>query len=190
MYIIAGLGNPTAQYEKTRHNVGFDTITNLALKYQVNINENKHKAKCGKGIIGSEKILLLQPQTFMNNSGESIRAAIDFYKCDPEKELIIIYDDISLPVGQLRIREKGSAGGHNGIKSIISYLGTEKFKRIKIGIGDKPAGWDLADYVLSRFNEIDRKFVEEGIGQAAKAVECIITEGIQDRKSTRLNSSH
>lgn len=179
MYIIAGLGNPTFQYAKTRHNIGFETIDGLADKNRISMNENKHKAVCGKGIIGGEKVLLLQPQTYMNNSGESIRAAVDFYKIDPKRELIVIYDDISLGVGQLRIRAKGSAGGHNGIKSIIAHLGTEEFQRIRIGVGAKPAGWDLADYVLGRFDEMDRKLADEGIEHAVKAAECMISEGIQ-----------
>lgn len=179
MYLIAGLGNPTFQYARTRHNIGFETIDELADRNHIDMNLNKHKAVCGKGIIAGEKVLLLQPQTYMNNSGESIRDAVDFYKIDPKTELIVIYDDISLGVGQLRLRAKGSAGGHNGIKSIIAHLGTEEFKRIKIGVGDKPAGWDLADYVLGRFDDLDRKLADEGIENAAKAAEVIISEGIQ-----------
>lgn len=179
MFIIAGLGNPTSQYARTRHNIGFDTIDELAGRNQIMINTNKHKALCGRGSVGGKSALLLKPQTFMNNSGESIRAAVDFYKIDPQKELLVIYDDISLAVGQLRLREKGSAGGHNGIKSIIAHLGTDIFMRIKIGVGDKPAGWDLADYVLGRFDEIDRKFADEGICRAAQAAECVAASGIQ-----------
>lgn len=179
MYIIAGLGNPTFQYARTRHNIGFETIDELADRNRISMSENKHKAVCGKGIIGGEKVLLLQPQTYMNNSGESIRAAVDFYKIDPTSELIVIYDDISLEVGQLRLRAKGSAGGHNGIKSIIAHLGTEEFQRVKIGVGAKPAGWDLADYVLGRFDDADRKLADEGVENAAKAVECMIEQGIQ-----------
>lgn len=179
MYIIAGLGNPTFQYTKTRHNIGFETIDELADSNHISMNENKHKAICGKGMIGGEKVLLMQPQTYMNNSGESIRAAIDFYKLDPATDLIVIYDDISLEVGRLRLRAKGSAGGHNGIKSIIAHLGTDEFQRVKIGVGAKPDGWDLADYVLGRFEDSDRRLADEGIKNAAKAVECMVTEGIQ-----------
>lgn len=179
MYLIAGLGNPTFQYAKTRHNIGFEAIDELADRNSIRMSENKHKAVCGKGSIGGEKVLLLQPQTYMNNSGESVRAAADFYKIDPERELIVIYDDISLEVGQLRLRAKGSAGGHNGIKSIIAHLGTEQFQRVRIGVGAKPAGWDLADYVLGRFDDADRSLADEGIKNAAKAVECMLTEGIQ-----------
>ena len=140
MYIIAGLGNPTREYEKTRHNVGFDTIDVLADKLNTSVDEKKFKGLYGKGIIAGEKVILLKPQTFMNLSGESVREAADFYKVDPE-HIIVIYDDISLDVGQLRIRKKGSAGGHNGIKNIIAHLGTQEFPRIKVGVGDKHREW-------------------------------------------------
>ena len=152
MYIIAGLGNPGKQYESTRHNVGFCVIDILADRMGVCVEEKKHKALCGRGILEGHKIVLLKPQTFMNLSGESIRGAADYYKVEKEN-IMIIYDDISLEPGQLRIRKKGSAGGHNGIKNIIAHLGTQEFPRIKVGIGDKPRQMDLADYVLSRFSK-------------------------------------
>lgn len=177
MYIIAGLGNPTREYEKTRHNVGFEVIDVLADMLGTTVEEKKFKGCYGRGIIGGEKVLLLKPQTFMNLSGESIRAASDFYKVDPE-HIIIIYDDISLDVEQLRIRKKGSAGGHNGIKNIIAHLGTQEFPRIKVGVGDKPKKMDLADYVLSRFSKEDRAAMEDAFKEAAKAVEVMITEGM------------
>ena len=177
MYIIAGLGNPTREYEKTRHNVGFEVIDVLADMLGTTVEEKKFKGCYGRGIIGGEKVLLLKPQTFMNLSGESIRVASDFYKVDPE-HIIIIYDDISLDVGQLRIRKKGSAGGHNGIKNIIAHLGTQEFPRIKVGVGDKPKKMDLADYVLSRFSKEDRAAMEDAFKEAAKAVEVMITEGM------------
>ena len=177
MYIIAGLGNPTREYEKTRHNVGFEVIDVLADMLGTTVEEKKFKGCYGRGIIGGEKVLLLKPQTFMNLSGESIRAASDFYKVDPE-HIIIIYDDISLDVGQLRIRKKGSAGGHNGIKNIIAHLGTQEFPRIKVGVGDKPKKMDLADYVLSRFSKEDRAAMEDAFKEAAKSVEVMITEGM------------
>ena len=177
MYIIAGLGNPTREYEKTRHNVGFEVIDVLADMLGTTVEEKKFKGCYGRGIIGGEKVLLLKPQTFMNLSGESIRAAADFYKVDPE-HIIIIYDDISLDVGQLRIRKKGSAGGHNGIKNIIAHLGTQEFPRIKVGVGDKPKKMDLADYVLSRFSKEDRAAMEDAFKEAAKAVEVMITDGM------------
>ena len=159
MYVIAGLGNPGSKYEKTRHNVGFQVIDRLASKYHIDMNTKKHKAICGTGVIEGVKVLLVKPQTFMNLSGESIREAVDYYKIDPE-DIIVIYDDISLEPGQLRIRLKGSAGGHNGIKNIIAHAGTQNFMRIKVGVGAKPEGWDLADHVLGRFKEEDRKLVE------------------------------
>lgn len=176
MYIIAGLGNPTKEYEKTRHNAGFDTIDILADKLGISLTEKKHRAYCGKGIIGGERVLLLKPQTFMNNSGESLRDAADFYKIEPE-QILILYDDISLEPGQLRIRKKGSAGGHNGIKSIIAHLGSQDFPRIKIGVGAKPERMDLADYVLSRFSPAEREKMEEAYKEGAEAVQMFLLEG-------------
>ena len=172
MYIIAGLGNPTSKYHGTRHNVGFDAIDKIAEENGISVDVLKHRALCGKGIIAGEKVLLMKPQTFMNNSGEALRAAVDFYKADVENEVIIIYDDISLSEGRLRIRAKGSAGGHNGIKSIIAHLGTEKFKRIRIGIGGKPEHMDLADYVLGRFPAEKRVDVESSLKNASSAYVC------------------
>lgn len=176
MYIIAGLGNPTSKYEKTRHNVGFDTIDALADKFSININNAKHKALCGSGVIGGEKVLLIKPQTFMNLSGEAVIDAVNFYKCDPETELIVIYDDISMEPGRLRLRQKGSAGGHNGIKNIIQHLGSENFRRIKVGVGAKPDGWDLADYVLSHFSPSDRKLIDESIDRACDAITTMLND--------------
>ena len=176
MYIIAGLGNPSKEYEKTRHNAGFDTIDLLAEKLGIYLTEKKHRAYCGKGMIGTEKVLLLKPQTFMNNSGESLRDAADFYKVEPE-QILVIYDDISLEPGQLRIRMKGSAGGHNGIKSIIAHLKTQDFPRIKIGVGAKPERMDLADYVLSRFSPAEREKMEESFREGAEAVITFLKDG-------------
>ena len=152
--------NPSKQYEGTRHNAGFMTLDVLADRYNIDISEKKHKALCGKGVIEGNKVVLLKPQTFMNLSGESVRAAADFYKVAPE-EIIVIYDDISLEPGQLRVRKKGSAGGHNGMKNIIAHLGTQDFPRIRVGVGEKPAGMDLADYVLGRFSKGERELLEE-----------------------------
>lgn len=176
MYIVAGLGNPTKEYDKTRHNAGFETIDVLADMLGTTVEEKKFKGLYGRGIIGGEKVILLKPQTFMNLSGESIREASDFYKVEPD-HIIIVYDDISLDVGQLRIRTKGSAGGHNGIKNIIAHLGTQEFPRVKVGVGDKPKKMDLADYVLSRFSKEDQAKMEEAYKEAAKAVEVLITQG-------------
>lgn len=177
MYIIAGLGNPGGKYEKTKHNMGFQVIDLLADKYHIEMNQKKHKAICGTGIIEGVKVLLLKPQTFMNLSGESIREAVDFYKIDPETELIVIYDDISLAPGHLRIRKKGSAGGHNGIKNIIQHLGTQVFPRIRVGVGEKPEGWDLADYVLSGFSKEDEAPVRDARGRAVEAVAVMLADG-------------
>ena len=165
MFIIAGLGNPTREYEGTRHNAGFMVMDALADKLGTDISEKKHKALCGRGVIGGEKVILLKPQTYMNSSGESIRAAADYYKVDPE-DILVVYDDISLAPGQLRIRAKGSAGGHNGIKSIIAHLGTQEFPRVKVGVGEKPPRMDLADYVLGHFSAEEKKIMEQEIGRA------------------------
>lgn len=178
MFIIVGLGNPTREYAATRHNIGFDAITRLSDDYNIPLDTKKHKAICGKGMIAGQKVILAQPQTFMNLSGESVRELMDFYKVSPD-EVIIIYDDISLDVGKLRIRPKGSAGGHNGIKSIISHMGTQEFPRIRIGVGDKPKDWDLADYVLGRFPKEEEETIREALKDASKACEVIITEGIE-----------
>ncbi|SHO48211.1 aminoacyl-tRNA hydrolase [Anaerocolumna xylanovorans] len=178
MYIIVGLGNPTREYQATRHNIGFDAITKISDDYRISLDFKKHKAICGKGMIAGEKVILAQPQTYMNLSGESVRELKDFYKVEPE-DIIVIYDDISLEPGKLRIRTKGSAGGHNGIKSIIAHLGTEDFPRVRVGVGDKPAGWDLADYVLSRFSKEEQPVVREALGKASEAVKTILTEGME-----------
>ena len=174
MYIIAGLGNPGAQYEGTRHNVGFDVIDALAAKYNISVDGRQSRAFIGKGVIEGQKVILVKPQTYMNLSGESIRGITDYYKVDEEEELIVIYDDISLDVGQLRIRTKGSAGGHNGMKNILAHLGHNVFPRIKVGVGEKPKQFDLADYVLSRFSKAEREEVEEGYKKAVQAIEMIL----------------
>lgn len=175
MYIIVGLGNPTNQYEGTRHNIGFDCITKLAECYHIPLDFVKHKAVCGTGYIEGQKVILAKPQTYMNLSGESVRQIMDFYKVSNE-ELIVIYDDISLDVGQLRIRKKGSAGGHNGIKSIIQHIGTTEFPRIKVGVGNKPEGWDLADYVLGKFSKEDQEVLKETKERVAKACELMVKD--------------
>lgn len=179
MYLIAGLGNPGREYENTRHNAGFASIDRLAEKNHISIDMKKFQALCGTGHIGGQKVLLLKPQTYMNLSGESLRAACDFFKIDPEQELIVIYDDISLAPGQLRIRAKGSAGGHNGIKSIISHLGTQVFLRVKVGVGEKPQGWDLADYVLGHFSKEEQQVMQESFDRAADAAAALLSEEVQ-----------
>ena len=174
MFIIVGLGNPTKEYEGTRHNVGFDVIDAIADKYNISVTERKNRAFCGKGIIAGQKVLLAKPQTYMNLSGESVRGLLDYFKIDEETELIVIYDDISLDVGQLRIRKKGSAGGHNGIKNIITHLGTNVFQRIKVGVGEKPKEYDLADYVLGHFSKAEKELMEDGYKNAIEAIEMIL----------------
>ena len=168
--VIAGLGNPGRKYENTRHNVGFDVIDLLAEQYNINMNIKKHRAVCGTGVMEGVKALLVKPQTYMNLSGESIASILDFYKLDADRDLIVIFDDISLEPGRIRIRQKGSAGGHNGIKSIIACCHSSGFSRIKIGVGEKPLGWDLADYVLGRFSKEERASVDGAVSDACKAV--------------------
>ena len=175
MFIIAGLGNPDRQYEGTRHNAGFDVIDRIAEKYNIAVDTKKHRAYIGKGIIEGQKVILAKPQTYMNLSGESIRSLVDYYKVDEANQHLVIYDDISLDVGQLRIRAKGSAGGHNGIKNIIAHLGTQIFPRIKVGVGEKPKGYDLADYVLGHFSKSERELMDEGYDNAVRAAELIVS---------------
>lgn len=174
MFLIVGLGNPGMEYAATRHNIGFDMVTYLSDKYNIPLRSREGKAVVGKGMIEGQKVMLAQPQTYMNLSGESVRALMDFYKLDIE-DFVVIYDDISLPVGQIRIRAKGSAGGHNGMKNIIQHLGTQEFARIKIGVGAKPEGGNLVKHVLGRFSrEEDGMFrdvfalVEEGLLEILK----------------------
>ncbi len=178
MYIIVGLGNPKKEYDNTRHNIGFAMIDALADKYNINVMDVKHKAIAGKGIINGQKVILAKPLTFMNLSGESIRQLVDYYKVDPETEVVIISDDISLPPGLVRVRKKGSAGGHNGLKNIIQHLGTEGFRRIRIGVGEKPKGYDLADYVLGHFSKEEQPLMKEGIEKAIGALEMILNDDI------------
>ena len=179
MFIIAGLGNPTKQYEGTRHNAGFEVIDRLSEKYNIDVGTKKHRALIGKGVIAGQKVTLAKPQTYMNLSGESIRSLLDYYKIDEEQELLIIYDDISLNPGQIRIRAKGSAGGHNGIKNIIAHLGSQVFPRIKVGVGEKPRGRDLADYVLGHFSKEEKVLMEEGYDNAVHAAEMIVSGSVE-----------
>ena len=178
MYLIAGLGNPGKQYEATRHNMGFDTVDCLVEKHNIPQGGVKFNAMYGKGIIGGQPALLMKPLSYMNLSGGPVREMANYFKIDPETEMIVIYDDIDLEPGQLRIRKKGSAGGHNGIKHIIQQLGTQTFVRIKVGVGAKPKGWDLADHVLGRFGSNERKLVEEAQERACKAVEMILADSV------------
>ncbi len=186
MYIIVGLGNPGSRYDKTRHNCGFEAIDILAERLKIDVKDRKFKALCGNGITEGRKVLLMKPQTFMNLSGEAVQEAVSFYKIDPEEELIVLYDDISLEPGQLRVRAKGSAGGHNGMRSIIQLLGTDHFKRVKIGTGGKPADMDLADYVLGHFPFSERADMIAAFDLAARAAQELVTEPI-DRVMNKYN---
>ncbi|MBS5939559.1 aminoacyl-tRNA hydrolase [Clostridium sp.] len=177
MFLVVGLGNPGDKYDGTRHNIGFETIDYIASKYNIDVTRVKFKGVIGEGFIGGEKVILLKPTTYMNLSGESVREAMSFYKLS-EEDIVIIYDDISLEVGKIRIREKGSAGGHNGIKSIISNVNTDVFPRIKIGVG-QPTG-DLVSHVLGRFSKEEAEDLKEVIEVSSKAVEIIMKSGTKD----------
>ena len=178
-YIIVGLGNPGKDYEKTRHNTGFMAMDKISDKANVHIDRLKYKALTCACEFGGKSVLLMKPQTFMNLSGESVFAAMDFYKIPLEK-VIVIYDDTTLDVGKMRIRKKGSAGGHNGIKSIISLCSGDGFPRVKIGIGKKPEGWDLADWVLGKYSEEDLKTLDGMYENAAEAVKLIMAGKIDE----------
>ncbi len=180
MFIIVGLGNPSKEYEGTRHNVGFEVIDRLAEKYNISVDVKKHRAYIGKGMIEGQKVILAKPQTYMNLSGESVRSLLDYYKIDEEGELLVIYDDVSLDNGQIRIRAKGSAGGHNGIKNIIAHLGGQVFPRIKVGVGEKPPKYDLADYVLGHFSKAEQELMDEGYDKAIHAAELIVQDKITE----------
>lgn len=177
MKIIVGLGNPEKKYDGTRHNIGFAVLDRIADKYNISMDIKKHKGLFGKGIIEGEKVVLVKPMTYMNLSGECVREVADYYKAGPQ-DILVIFDDISLEPGKIRIRAKGSAGGHNGIKSIIAHLGSEQFARIKCGIGEKPKGYDLADYVLGHFSKDELEIIDSGIQRAQEACACILTQGI------------
>ena len=175
MYIIAGLGNPGVKYEGTRHNVGFSVIDALAEEHNIRVDKKQFKGLTGRGVIAGQQVLLLKPLTYMNLSGESVRAAFDFYKPETD-QVLIIFDDISLETGQLRIRKKGSAGGHNGVKSIIAHLGTTEFPRIKVGVGEPKRG-ELVDFVLGHFHGEDAAVMKEAVKTAACAAEMFLEEG-------------
>ena len=178
MYIIVGLGNPEQKYAGTRHNIGFSAVTVIADENRISIDTKKHKALTGKGVLCGQKVLLAEPLTYMNLSGESVRELVDYYKIVPEEELIVIYDDIALPVGKIRVRPKGSAGRHNGIKNIITHLGSDQFIRVRIGVGEKPKGWDLVDHVLGRFPKEEEPLVRDSLALAGKACGVIMNEGV------------
>ena len=177
-FLIVGLGNPGKKYDNTRHNVGFDTIDVLSNKFGIKVNKLRFKALIGEGAMQDKRVVLVKPQTFMNLSGESVREAVEWYKM-PLKNLIIIYDDIDIPLGKIRIRPKGSSGSHNGMKSVIYQIQSDEFPRVRIGIDKPPENWDLADYVLSKFNEKEREVINNSIERAAEAVVTIIKSRIE-----------
>lgn len=177
MRVIVGLGNPEDTYKGTRHNIGFETINKLSFDHQIPVKKYRRRALVGEGVIAHTPVLLAKPQTFMNLSGESVREILQFHKIPPS-EMIVLYDDVSLPVGDIRVRERGSAGGHNGMKNIIAQLGTDAFPRVRIGIGQKPDGWDLADYVLSRFAKEEWDAMIKGVTMAGDAVALILSQGM------------
>jgi peptidyl-tRNA hydrolase, PTH1 family len=182
LFIIVGLGNPGSRYDNTRHNVGFDTIDLLSHQNNIKVSKIKYKAVIGEGTLGRTRVILVKPQTFMNLSGESVRELMAWYKVPPAN-LIIIYDDIDLPLGKLRVRPSGSSGTHNGMRSVIYQTQSDQFPRIRIGIGRPPENWDLADFVLSKFTADDRKVINEVITKAADAVISIVSSGVNDAMS-------
>lgn len=179
MKLIVGLGNPTKEYDGTRHNIGFMAIDALAREYNIAVDTLKHKALIGKGMIEGQKVILAKPVTYMNLSGEAVRAIADYYKILPE-DIVIIFDDTTLDVGRIRIRKKGSAGGHNGIKNIIAHLGTTEFPRIKIGIGAKRPGQDLAEYVLARFPNEEKETLRQVLEDVKKVVALMVWDDIEE----------
>lgn len=186
MYYIVGLGNPGLKYENTRHNVGFLTIDYLARKHNIDVRKSKFKSLYGQGTISGHKVMLVKPQTYMNNSGEAVRELRNFYKFDIDK-LIVVYDDIDIDFGTIRIRKKGSAGSHNGMKSIIYQIQDDQFPRIKVSIGKKPEKWDLANFVLSGFAKEEAKILEDEIRIAAEAIEIILKDDV-DKAMNKCNS--
>jgi len=178
MYVILGIGNPGKQYENTKHNIGFISLDFLAASLGIQINKIKHKALIGEGTIGGEKVLLVKPQTYVNLSGESAGEILRFYKVPPEN-LIVIYDDVNLAAGRVRIRPKGSDGGHNGIKSILYHLKSDQFPRIRLGVGQKPPEYDLADWVLSKFTDEEIKVLSKTVDKVPDMVREIIVNGAE-----------
>lgn len=185
-WLLVGLGNPGDNYEATRHNVGFRTIDELAERKGIPVQRLKHRALTNTTELGGARVLLMKPVTYMNLSGEAVGDAARFYKLPPER-VLVISDDVSLPLGKLRIRKSGSAGGHNGLKNIIQHLGTEGFPRLKIGVGGKPhPDYDMADWVLFKFTGDEQKVIDAAIMRAADAIECMLREGL-DRAMGKFN---
>ncbi len=176
MYLIVGLGNPENEYKGTRHNVGFEAINKLAYDHNIPLNKSKFRGEFGKGIISGKNVILLKPQTYMNLSGEAVIDFKQYFKINVS-DIIVVYDDVDLPLGRIRIRERGSAGTHNGMKNIVYHLNSDEFLRVRVGIGQKPPGYELADYVLSRFHESERDDFVNGVTLATDALESILKHG-------------
>jgi PTH1 family peptidyl-tRNA hydrolase len=184
-WLVVGLGNPGEKYAKTRHNMGFLTLDLLAEREKIRIDRLKFKAVTAQATFGGARCLLMKPQTFMNLSGEAVREAAQFYKIPPEK-VLVIYDDISIPVGKIRVRPSGSAGGHNGIKNIIAHLGTDQFPRVKVGVGAPGQEGDMIDWVIGNPSQAERKILQDSFERAIGAAECIIREDGNCQKAMNL----
>lgn len=178
MYLIVGLGNPGKEYEKTRHNIGFEAIDLLAKRNKIALNKMKFKSIYGEGRIGPEKVYLMKPTTYMNNSGEAVKAFADYYKIGPENILVIV-DDIDIPFSSIRIKKNGSAGSHNGLKSIVKLLGSKDFPRLKLGVGQKNENQDLASFVLGRFSKEEMVDIDKTLDLSVRAIEEAIRSGIE-----------
>lgn len=182
-WLVVGLGNPGDKYENTRHNAGFMVVDELAERLHVPVQRLKYKALTNTAEVGGKRILLMKPVTYMNLSGEAVGEAARFYKI-PSDHVLVIYDDVSLPLGKLRIRDKGSAGGHNGIKNIIAHLGTDVFPRVKVGVGaPSHPDYDMVDWVIGSFSAQERKIVDEALDRALDAAECIISRGVTEAQN-------
>lgn len=177
MYLIVGLGNPENEYAHTRHNMGFDTINQIAKNNNIQITKNKFKGLCESTIIQNQKVILLKPQTYMNLSGESVKEVAEFYNLKPE-EIIVIYDDIDIEKGHIKIRKKGGAGSHNGMKSVVEELQSTNFARIRVGIGQPEFKSDMINYVIGKVSQEEQEILQQGVEKAAKAVEEILKNGI------------
>jgi PTH1 family peptidyl-tRNA hydrolase len=187
MFLIAGLGNPTMQYKNTRHNAGFSALDNIASEHGIRVKKVESGALTGTGVISGQKVLLVKPQTYMNESGRAIGALASYYKLDPVSDIIILYDDISLPPGMIRVRKQGSAGGHNGIKSIISHLGTQDFMRVRLGVGDIEDHSEMVSHVLGHFSRAEKKLMSEAYDKTLGAVELMVA-GDVDTAMNRYNT--
>jgi len=178
MWLIVGLGNPGERYARTRHNVGFRSVETLAERHSLTFRQQRANSQLAEGIIHGQWVVLVKPQTYMNLSGQAVSALRNWYKIDPAHELLVIYDDLDLPFARIRIRERGSAGTHNGMRSIVAQLGTTEFPRLRVGIGQPPGKMDAADYVLSRFTPEEEAVLPDVLARVADAVDVILREGL------------